>query len=226
MGLLDTLGDFVSGVCNVVCSVVSTIGSAVKDLATGLITAVKELPLFQAISKLITFIGKRFGVFKPDENVEDIGAMAMESDKKPEDFDSTEDYIQHLRENVEFDKEKFEGYSNEKKLACKAIGASIATKGVAEKIGNNLSPIRLMGFWIEAEKQKFSDEEVGSLIDNFKKDNLDFQLSDYLKGNLKVDESKSYLNSIASALRESNPDIKDDEILDRISKMKNNSRNN
>ena len=90
-------------------------------------------PYLGIIGNIISVIGNLLGVKKEDENLEEIGAKAMKSDKKPENFDSYNDYIKHLRENIKLDKEEMENASKELKLARTAVGATVVSKGIEEK---------------------------------------------------------------------------------------------
>jgi hypothetical protein len=211
----------IAAIGTAISTAIATVGPAIANTASALIAKLPSITTLINIADIISSVANIMSVLNANENVDEIGAKSLISDKKPEDFDSTEQYIQHLRENVEFDKEKFDNFSDEKKLVCKTLGTTIATKGIAEKLGESVSTDDLMGFWIEAEKQGFNGNEVKSLLDNFKKNDLDFNLTGYLKGDLSVLESKNYLNSIADAFRNTNLDISDNEILDKISELKN-----
>lgn len=63
--------------------------------------------------------------------------------KKPEDFDSTENYIKHLKTEVEYDREKAQAEMEKdpaKRYAYAAVGTTITGNGISEKMGINLGP--------------------------------------------------------------------------------------
>ena len=56
------------------------------------------------------------------ENPEELGWQMNEADKKPEDFDSFEEYKDYLDENYPFDKDAFDAQTDEQKAACRYVG--------------------------------------------------------------------------------------------------------
>ena len=107
------IGDFFSGVGSLISSVSSSLGG-LASIAVNFLKVVS--PYLGIVTNIISVIGNLLGVKKEDENLEDIGAKDMKSDKKPENFDSYNDYIKHLRENIKLDKEEMENASKELKL--------------------------------------------------------------------------------------------------------------
>ena len=77
-------------------------GSALAGSATSLLSmAGKYLePVAQGIQIIVMLID----VLKPDDKVEELGAKAIEENKKAEDFDSDAEYIDYLRDDVKLDK--------------------------------------------------------------------------------------------------------------------------
>ena len=83
-------------------------------------------------------IGVALGVIEDDEDIDELGAKAMEADKKPEDFEYVSDYIQYLKDEVQLDREKSEKADDKTKAARKAVGATIVAKGIEEKKDTNI----------------------------------------------------------------------------------------
>lgn len=86
------------------------------------------------IIKTVEGISSVLNIISPNETAEELGAKAMSADKKPEDFDEINDYINYLRKEVSID---IETLSDKKVdvLTRQAIGTSLMIKGVSENLG-------------------------------------------------------------------------------------------
>lgn len=141
-GIISTVGSFIS-------SAASTIGSVISEFAKSAFGFIAKIPIFRLeLANIISIAAKiihevvNFLGIKSEEDPEVLGAKAEQSDKSLEDFDNdVETYIQYLKEEVEFDKERFDKMTPEEKMGCKAIGMALETKAVEEKIGGiEISP--------------------------------------------------------------------------------------
>ena len=56
------------------------------------------------------------------ENPEELGWRMNEADKKPEDFNSFDEYREYLNEKYPFDKDAFDAQTDEQKAACRYVG--------------------------------------------------------------------------------------------------------
>ncbi|GAB6100658.1 hypothetical protein JCM16358_25370 [Halanaerocella petrolearia] len=218
----SVVNDACSAVKNCISEVASSIGSAVSSFAKKLVVGVPEVAIIaEVISAVIKVIAKELGLVEEEETPEELGAKAVESEKGLEDFSSTEEYIEHLRTEVELDMEEFNNMGEEERLACSAIGISVLSKGIEEEKEITIPE----DFWVEVGKQDMKAEEVKAYIENFKdNDSVELNLGDYLKGNLSVRENKETSSVIEDTLRELNPDLSDEDIQDRIFEMKQVSR--
>ena len=162
MGFWSFVGSCISGVCSAVCSVgraicsgVSSlcaaiagsslgglIGGAVTKLINVLSVAFPPLQIINTIilvASIVSKIAEALGLKEEDKDEADELAMKAEkSDRKPEDFDSTEAYIKHLQEEIKLsdeDKEKLENMDDEKRAAYRATGTYFYTKLINEKLG-------------------------------------------------------------------------------------------
>lgn len=208
------LGSFVSAVCSVVSSVVSTIGSAIANGATKLLQIAGKG--IEAVINTIRNVGVALGIVQPDENLEELGEKAIVADKKVEDFDYVSDYIQYLRDEVEFDKAKFDKLDDKDKLARKAIGATIVSKGIEDK----MDTIIPMDFWVETTKQGMGQKEISGVIDIFKENNIDNNFSDFCKGSLGFKDKVKTSNLLVDMYKELEPDLSNDDIENKIINMK------
>lgn len=70
----------------------------------------------------------------------ELGLKIEKADKSAEDFDSTEDYIQYLHDEIELDKDKVENLSSEEKIGYSISGIAVQAAALGEKVGMTISP--------------------------------------------------------------------------------------
>jgi len=114
----------------------TVIGPTIAKYAPILLDAVgKYLPkVMKSVETLCTVLD----IISPNEKAEDLGAKAMASDKKPEDFDRFNDYIDYLQQAVKVDKSTLSD-KPEYVAARQAIGTSVLIKGASETLGTELT---------------------------------------------------------------------------------------
>lgn len=206
MGLLSGFVSFVS-------SAVELVGKTVGALATGLS---KLGPIFSAVSTIVQIIGVMLDVLKPNEKMDELGAKAMQTDKKPEDFDKYSDYIEHLRNDIALDKKQFEKESPSDKLSRQIIGTAITIKGIDEEKGFDI-PINA---WVVMAKMGFegkSSVEINAVLDAFKGD-YD-SLSKYTEGELSAKKEVEVSNTLCDLYKELEPNVSDKEIESKVMRM-------
>ena len=95
--------------------------------------------LIKEVTSLISSVAELLGLKDEDDSSEEIGMKSEKADRKPEDFDSREEYINYLRDDVELDKYDREKLSNENlKEKYSAKGLDIEMGAINEKIGVKL----------------------------------------------------------------------------------------
>lgn len=143
MGLLSAIGSIVTTAVSFISEAIPSIGSAIGGFAKNALSIMGKLPFpgLQIVAKIIHPVLSILGI-KSEEDPEVLGAKAVQSDKSIDDFDNnTKEYINYLRNEVEFDKERFEKMTTEERMGCKAIGMTIETKAIEENIGGiSISP--------------------------------------------------------------------------------------
>ena len=140
-GIVSTVGGFIGGFA-------SKIGAAVCGFAKGAINVLNKinipgLDLNGLIGKVANIVQSVLDVLgiNSEESPEILGAKAGQCEKNTTDFDSTEEYIRYLKEEMKLDKEKFDKMTPEEKMGCKAVGIALETKAIEEKIdGVSISP--------------------------------------------------------------------------------------
>ena len=141
-GILDAVGSFISGVVNAIGPVIAGFAKEAFNIISKI--SIPGLNIFSIVSIAAKIIHDviEFLNIKSEDDPEILGAKAEQSDKNLEDFDNdVEKYIQYLRDEVKLDKEKFEKFTPEERLGCKAVGMALETKAIEEKIGGiEISP--------------------------------------------------------------------------------------
>jgi hypothetical protein len=222
MSFLSGLGSFISSACSLVASAFSSVGSGISSFATRLIMPLPPqiqlaITAIIVIAEIVCEIAEILGL-KPDkETAEELGAKAKDADLKRDDFESTEAYIDYLRNEVAFDREKFEKMSAEEQLACLAVGTSLYATNIEEKFGIGLSP----DFLLKAGKLEMKALEVKAYMDAFKENGLaDMKyMSDFLTGKLDEKTDNKVESAIISGLKAINPQISEKDIQTKIGDM-------
>ena len=216
MGLWDSVCSFVSGA-------VSAVGSAIDSIGGALVTAASTLlkvasPYLATISTIVQIVGAVLNILKPDDKVEEIGDKAMSADKQVEDFSTTEEYLNYLRDEVPFDKEKFDSLSQEDKIARGAVGTSIVMKAINDKKNSDIS----MDTWITLAKLKENGslqeaKEFDKILTTFEKKQID--LNEYVDGKLEGEKNLQVGDKLVDMYQELEPNLSKDEIEKRVMDM-------
>lgn len=238
MSFFGGIANAISSGINAVCSLGSSIctglykvgiylGGAIGKGLESLSKFIMRMPeidiidVIDIISIIVSEIGEILGISE-DDSTEEIGFKSLQADKKPEDFDSIEQYIAYLEKEIELDKIKFKEMSQEQKLTCNAIGSIIVAKGISENKGIEVG----VDFLVEAAKQKMQPREAEIYIDRFKENNLELKLSDYLKCNLPLEEVRRIDPVVKGVIKELNPMFTEEEIDTKLDDMTNKSLEN
>jgi hypothetical protein len=214
MGFWSGLGSLISSAVSVVASAIGSIGGALASMATNVLKV--AAPWLSTVIQIIQVVGQLVGVLNPKDDPEELGAKAMEADKKPEDFDSNAEYIDYLRNDIELDREKFENATDVEKTARQAVGASIVIKGIEEKKGFEI-PVTT---WVAMAKLGLGDkaEEIDKILDTFKDGKLE-DFVDYTEGKLEVKKELEVGDSLVEMYQELEPSMSIEEIEDKVMNM-------
>lgn len=217
---------FLSGLGSAICSGLSTVATKLGGVLAGAIQSfskiIAKLPeidiikIIDIVSVIVKGIAEILGLITEEDTTEELGAKAQEAEMKPDDFDSIEEYIEYLKNEIKLDNEKFNNMSNEERLTCSAIGSTILAKGISEKKGIEVS----IEFLVDMAKLNMKSKEVEKYIDNFKSNDLDLNLGDYLKGDLSASENIKIRPVVINTIKELNPDLSDQEVKEKLGDMR------
>jgi len=211
-------GSVCSAVSSVVSSAVSVVSSAVKAVGSVVVEGAKKflemgIEKLEKVVTILETIAKALGIIKPEEDTEELGNKAMKADKKPEDFDSTNEYIEYLRNEIRSSKEELEALPLEERLARKAVGSALLSKAISEKKSLEI-PVE---FWKETVSLGLDAKEIDQFLTKFK--NAGIAPSDflkYLKRELDTKEESKMDSVLVEAYRELEPDVDIKDIEEKI----------
>ena len=139
------------------------------------------------------------------ENPEELGWQMNEADKKPEDFDSFEEYKDYLDENYPFDKDAFDAQTDEQKSACRYIGMAGTMQELKEAKGFELTPASLGALAGAASMLGWSNDTMKTFAQGMLNtlDGPGFNmLADYAKGNLGAEDMGKVEKGVSNGLSE------------------------
>ncbi len=153
------------------------------------------------------------GVLKPAEQPEDIGERAIQGAEqgiKPENFNSTKEYIQALRDKIKFDRERFNKLSESELHERRMLGTKITSKGIEEHLeidpipNNFLAMTGLLGL---------SVGQTMKLLEISKDKKIPLEdITDYLKERGKSEKLQGTDGAIKAALLSDNPSLNKEEL--------------
>ncbi|MDF2154513.1 hypothetical protein [Vibrio sp. CAU 1672] len=215
MGFLSSVGSFISSAC----STIGSMASKLTDSLVGTATSIASLGMGLAarVGEAIKVVAISLGIIQPEEKLEELGEKAMMSEKTPSDFNSMSEYIDHLRNDVPLDREKFNSLDDKDLLARSAIGASITLEGINEKLGTVVTP----EFMATVAAQELASKAIIGTIKAYKENNLN--TSDYslfLNRELSIDETYKHGSALVEAYQKLEPELTIAQIEDKVMELK------
>ena len=183
MGLFSAIGSVCSAVCSAVSSVCSSIGGAIMGGIGSLAPVIS--PWLSIAVAVISVLAEIFTEKPKEEKPEELGMKAEQADKKPEDFDSINDYIEYLRQEIKVDDAKLENLSEEERMKYHAVGLGLYVKKIEEKQGMKLDPAFLKVV-PEMINLGYTAQDIGNLMQSMKKNGVnDMKMyPEFMKGEL------------------------------------------
>jgi len=217
MGIFGAIGSFIDSAIDKVTSAVSSIGKTLAQNASKILSVAG--PYVQKVGMIVNFVAKMWDVLQHGDNTEELGAKAMQADKKPEDFDTKSEYINYLREKIELDKEKFENASEPEKFARAAVGTKIVIDAVKEKKGFEISIDTLFALVkLGYDRLEGKEKELDAILKEFKEDKGK-DLKDYVDSKLDTKKELEVGDKLTEIYKELNPEATDKEIEEKVINM-------
>ena len=210
-GLISLGIGAIKGAIGLVSSLAGSVGNM---LATGATKLLEFQAALEPITKTIDNVAIINKILTPKENLEELGDKVIKSNKKLEDFNSVNSYIDYLRHKIHSSKEELEKLSPEEILARLSIGAALTSKAIEEKKSLEI-PVE---FWKEAVNLGLSAKEIDKFLTKFKQTGVKpEEFLKYLKRELNTNEEEKVESALVDAYKELAPqkDIKqiEEEIL-------------
>lgn len=195
MGFWSGVCSVGSSLCSAVGSLCSSIGGAVMGGVSSLVSAIAPVlgpvlgptlnPILSVFVAVISVLAELFTDKPKEEKPEEIGMKAKLADKKPENFDSINDYIEYLRNEVKLDPDKLEHLSDEDKQKYQLVGLGLYIKNIEELQGVKLDPEFLKSI-PKLKDQGYEAADIANLMQSMKKNGVTDmkQYVDFMKGDL------------------------------------------
>jgi len=188
---------FFSAICGAIGGICSAIGGALGGALGIAATAIAGLvgsPVFGAVVGLISLVSTVLGLTKKDEKQEELGAKAMLSDKKPEDFDSYQAYIDHISD-IKLTPEMKDRLKTDEgfKTQCTSIGASMQWYGLNEKMGINMD---IPSFVKLVEAGVKTPEQFQAIASTFKSKEVEPKINDAIECKLPMKEKAEVMDTL------------------------------
>ena len=179
----SAIGSVCSAVCSAVSSVCSSIGGAIMGGIGSLAPVIS--PWLSIAVAVISVLAEIFTEKPKEEKPEELGMKAEQADKQPEDFDSINDYIEYLRQEIKVDAAKLENLSEEERMKYQAVGLGLYVKNIEEKQGMKLDPAFLKVV-PEMINLGYTAQDIGNLMQSMKKNGVnDMKMyPEFMKGEL------------------------------------------
>lgn len=215
MGFWSSVGSALSSVVSAACSVVRSVASTLGNAVTKIATTITEMGVSLAtkVGETIKSVGINLGIIMPSDDLQQLGEKAMMSEKTPADFESISAYIDHLRNDVDIDREKFSRLDEKELLARSAIGSAITLQGINEKLETVVCP----QFMAMVATQNLTANEIVATIKTYKEKSLstsDYSL--YLKDELSIAQSREHSNALVEAYQQLEPELSIEQIEDKV----------
>lgn len=217
MSILAAIGGVIS-------TVASVIGPALSTAATFIAT---KLPAFLqtasivvgAITSIVTNVSKMLDIAPEDEQPDELGAKTLQEGTRPiKEGETTQEYLDYLRNEVTLDREKYEKMTTEQKLNCEIIGDTMLAASIEEKTGVGIPP----EFLVAAGKVQMGYQTVNALINAFSNNGIDSlgNYTKYIENDMSEKDAVKVGSAVREAISEVNPDMTPEDIEAEVVAMK------
>lgn len=238
-GIASAISDFGRGLAETVGSVCEKYGKVILDTVGEFARETVNLPIsvspeLEAICRVvllvvdvISAVAEAMGEKPEQETAEEMGYKAkvayQDEGVKPEDFDSTNEYIEYLRNNIKVDEERLHELSDEELSAYAAVGAGLYVKQMEEKYGMEL-PAEFWRSTVSLEQEgKITKEMPADLIQFMKEHGVENgkEFSDFVDEKLESgsEEEKEMYDVVKSAYQKEYPDATEGELNQKINSL-------
>ena len=150
--------------------------------------------LIKEVTNLISSVAELLGLKDEDGSSEELGLKSEIADRKPEDFDSREEYISYLRDDVELDKYDREKLNNENlKEEYTAKGLNIEMGAINEKMDVNLG---IENYVMTAKAGINKAQDFMIIIDTFKEKGVEPLINEAIERLIPIKEGATVIDTL------------------------------
>ena len=154
--------------------------------------------LVKEVKELISSVAELLGLKDEDESSEELGLKSEKANRKPEDFDSREDYMSYLRDNVELDKYDKEKLKDESfKEEYNAIGLDIEMGAINDKMGVNLG---IEDYVMMAKAGINKVQDFMTIIDTFKEKGVEPLINEAIERLIPMKEGATVIDTLKEGI--------------------------
>ena len=150
--------------------------------------------LIKEVTSLISSVAELLGLKDEDDSSEELGLKSEIADKRLEDFDSREEYINYLKDNVEldeYDREKLNNESLKEKYSAK--GLDIEMGAINEKIGVKLG---LEDYVMMAKAGINKVQDFITIVDTFKEKGVEPLINEAIERLIPMKEGATVIDTL------------------------------
>ena len=150
--------------------------------------------LIKEVTSLISSVAELLGLKDEDDSSEELGLKSEIADKRLEDFDSREEYINYLKDDVEldeYDREKLNNESLKEKYSAK--GLDIEMGAINEKIGVKLG---LEDYVMMAKAGINKVQDFMTIIDTFKEKGVEPLINEAIERLIPMKEGATVIDTL------------------------------
>lgn len=188
----------------------------------GICETLEEASVFlNDLGDLLLGICKDFEIIElKDCSCEELGAKTLIPETRSRgEGETAASYIEYLN-SVELDKEEFENWNPEKKVASSVIGNALVSESIKEKTGVEIP----VDFAANMEKAEVKHEEAAAIIEAFGNEGKESmsEMNDFLTNapNMTEEKAEKVESIVTEALKELNPETSEKDVSDKITAMK------
>ena len=150
--------------------------------------------LIKEVTSLISSVAELLGLKDEDDSSEELGLKSEIADKRLEDFDSREEYINYLKDDVEldeYDREKLNNESLKEKYSAK--GLDIEMGAINEKIGVKLG---LEDYVMMAKAGINKVQDFMTIVDTFKEKGVEPLINEAIDRLIPMKEGATVIDTL------------------------------
>lgn len=167
------------------------------------------------IIKTVESVCQVLDIISPNDNAEQLGAKAMQADKKPENFNEINDYIDYLNKEVIVDKTTL-GEEKVDVMARQVIGVSLMIKGISENLGTELS----LPFIKTVSQLGLKAEVIIEMVKAYAKNDLNLDdYEQYIEKTLPITQLDKHSETLVNAYQKSDATLSLEQAEEQIMEL-------